>query len=373
MLHDNTGLKTLAILSPDKNAYSETFIKMHKSLPYNIRYYYNGYLPSELEGRESLLNFSLKEKIEKKIRRQFSHRQYALFYSLKREKVDAVLAEYGVTACQSLAVIKALQLPLVVHFHGYDASMHEIKDHYSADYEKVFEYATTIVAVSGQMKEALVEMKCPGEKIIVSAYGPDPFFFDAAPSYGSQHFVSVGRFVEKKAPQLTIQAFKKVSVKFPDATLTMIGAGELLDDCKNLAISLQLSDKIEFAGIQAPAAIKKIFEQSIAFVQHSVIAANGDSEGTPVAILEAQAAALPVISTRHAGIPEVVLDEKTGLLCTEKNTDAMAENMLRILTEDGLAKRLGENGRKRIKQYFTLEMHLKALEDAIDSSIKTSQ
>ena len=99
------GKKTLALFSPGNDGYSETFIRAHKTLPFNIKHYYGGYFPTELEGNKSLIDFTIAEKIEKKMKRHFNLRQFALYCSLKREKVDGVLAEYGVTAakrCPSL-------------------------------------------------------------------------------------------------------------------------------------------------------------------------------------------------------------------------------------------------------------------------------
>ena len=361
--------KTLAIISPNQNAYSETFIQAHKKLPFNIKYYYNGYLPAQLEGRKSLIEFSIKERIAKKLKKEFSLREYALLYSLKREKVDCVLAEYGPTACESLEVIKHLKLPLVVHFHGYDASVKSVLEKYKAQYKEIFSYAKNIVVVSKQMKAALIALECPANKLFISTYGPRPEFLDNKPEYNSSQFVSVGRFVEKKAPYLTILAFKKVVEQFPNASLKMVGEGELIAVCKNIVCSLNLSKNIEFLGIKSTEEIKKIFEESIAFIQHSIIADDGDSEGTPVAVLEAQAAALPVISTFHAGITDVVVNNETGLLVQEKDVDGMANNMLRILNEKKFAFKLGQKGRVRIEENFTLQKHLIALENIINKAM----
>jgi glycosyltransferase involved in cell wall biosynthesis len=183
----------------------------------------------------------------------------------------------------------------------------------------------------------------------------------------------VGRFVDKKAPYLTILAFKKVSEEFPTAKLIMIGNGPLLNTCKNLAEAMNLTDKIEFKGVLKPLEIQSLFEDSLAFVQHSIVADDGDAEGTPVAVLEAQAAALPVISTWHAGIPDVVIHEETGMLVKERDVEGMANNMLRLLREEGLAKRLGESGRKRVKNNFTLEKHLGILESVLMEAISKKQ
>jgi colanic acid/amylovoran biosynthesis glycosyltransferase len=185
--------------------------------------------------------------------------------------------------------------------------------------------------------------------------------------YKKRQFISVGRFVNKKAPHLTILAFKKVVEEFPEARLVMVGDGELLNICKELVRALDLENNIEFKGICDSTQIKELFTKSIAYAQHSIVAENGDSEGTPVAILEAQAAALPVIATYHAGIPEVVIHNKTGLLVQEYDIDGMGQNMIRILKENVLAQKLGQAGRERIKECFTMKNHLKRIEDCINS------
>jgi glycosyltransferase involved in cell wall biosynthesis len=98
--------------------------------------------------------------------------------------------------------------------------------------------------------------------------------------------------------------------------------------------------------------VPAFLQRGLAFVQHSVRAPSGDSEGTPVAILEAAASGLPVVSTRHAGIPEAVLDEVSGLLVEEGNVSAMADAMCRLLDTPGLAVRMGEAGRKHMQINF---------------------
>lgn len=362
-------LKTLAIFSPSHNSYSETFIQAHKKLLFNIKYYYDGELPTQLEGAPALTHFNLWQKIEKKFNTRFNFQEQGLINSLKREKVDCVLAEYGTTACATLPIVQRLKIPMVVHFHGYDASVKTILEDYREPYKKVFAYASAVIVVSQKMKQTLIDYGCPEEKLIVSVYGPDPLFFDVIPSYETQQFLAVGRFVEKKAPNLTILSFKKVLDIFPEAKLVMVGNGNLLPFCKRLVTDLHLENNVEFKGVQASQEIQKLMEESIAFVQHSVVAENGDSEGTPVAIIEAQAAALPVISTCHAGIPDVVINDETGLLVQEQDVDGMATVMLRLLKEENLSKKLGEAGRIRIKENFTLEKHLKTLAETISDAI----
>lgn len=364
-------MSTLAIFSPNQNAYSETFIQAHKNLPFDIRFYFNGHLPQSLEGKSMLLLSPMK-RLEKKFLKGFSDQEKKLMFSLRSENVEAVLAQYGPTAAKSLNVLKHLKVPLIVIFHGYDASNRDILNSYSGRYKEVFEYASNVIAVSEKMKEGLIALGCRSDKISVTCCAPNDSFFNNAPNFDSQQFLAIGRFVDKKAPHLTILAFKKVVDKFPDAKLKMIGDGALLPVCRDLAQHLGISENVVFRGVQLPAVVQAEMEKSIAFVQHSVIASNGDSEGTPVAVLEAQAAALPVISTYHAGIPDVVLHEQTGLLCEERDINSMAENMIRVLTEKGLAAKLGVAGRERIKKHFTMERHLSVLKQAIEAALQNS-
>src|SRR5690606_10578037 len=129
-------------------------------------------------------------------------------------------------------------------------------------------------------------------------YGPNEDFFQLQPDYQSHQFVSVGRFVDKKAPYALIMAFKDLLKQFPQARLIMIGDGYLLNTCKNLVKILELEKVIQFVGSLSHQEVQKHIERSFCFLQHSIVADNGDSEGSPVGIIEASAAGLPVISTR---------------------------------------------------------------------------
>lgn len=362
--------KTLAIFSPAASAYSETFIEAHKSLPFTIKFYYDGMPPTKLEGIADIMTLGFFDKLRKRKFINYNDAEFALLNSLKKEKVDFVLAEYGTTAAVTVKIVKQLHIPMLVHFHGFDASRKDIVADYAAGYRDVFKYASMVVAVSNKMKADLMNMGCAEEKLLVTPCGPHASFFEVVPLYNSLQFVAVGRFVEKKAPQLTITAFKKVTEKYPHATLVMIGAGVLMEDCSKLVTALNLQRSVRFAGVLSREAIQAIMKQSIAFVQHSVVAGDGDTEGTPVAVLEAQAAGLPVIATEHAGIPDVVINNETGLLTAEHDFEGMANNMLRILSTPGLAKQLGSAGKKRVKENFTLERHLQLLTDAIEGAMK---
>jgi colanic acid/amylovoran biosynthesis glycosyltransferase len=355
----------LAILSPNQNADSSTFISAHKRLPFNVYFYYGGHIPERLEPY-GLLQYDNNTKFIEGL----NLREATLRSSLKREGINCVMAEFGLTAAESLNTVKSLKLPLVVIFHGFDASVKLILLRYHSRYREVFHYATYVVVVSKKMADDLLRLGCPKEKLVVSYCGANMEFLSIKPQFNKKQFVAVGRFVEKKAPYLTIAAFKRIVAVHPDATLMFIGEGTLLNRCKQLVTDWELQSNVRFTGYLTPQAIKVIFSESLAFVQHSVTAENGDSEGTPVAIMEASAAGLPVISTLHAGIPDIVLDGETGFLVEEFDTIGMSKAMIKVLENPKLAKQLGEAAKSRIEKNFTLSIHLKCLEKLITKACR---
>jgi glycosyltransferase involved in cell wall biosynthesis len=102
-----------------------------------------------------------------------------------------------------------------------------------------------------------------------------------------------------------------------------------------------------------------------AFLQHSLVAPDGDSEGSPVSVMEAQLSGLPVIATRHAGIPEVVQEGETGLLVDEGDVQAMAAAIARLATDPELAGRMGRSAARRASASFTVAHHLEAVADLV--------
>ena len=149
----------------------------------------------------------------------------------------------------------------------------------------------------------------------------------------------------------------------------MIGDGPLWEGCRELAGSLGVREAIEFSGPLPHKALQSEMHQARCFVQHSIEAASGDCEGLPVGILEAGACGLPVISTRHAGIPDVVIEGETGFLVDEGDVEGMAHHMLRIAQDPSLAAKLGQAARRRIESQFSLEGTISALWQIIESCI----
>ena len=275
---------------------------------------------------------------------------------------DAVLAEFGPTGVAVMDACRQLTLPLIVHFHGYDISMRDVLKQYGPAYSRLFSQAGAIVAVSRAMQQKLIEMGAPAERVHCNPCGVDCDLFGPPSQTESQPVIlAVGRFVEKKGPRITLAAFSEVLRQYPEARLRMIGDGPLFAECQKQAESLKRNGTVTFLGSQPHEIVADEMRRARMFVQHSVEAASGDSEGTPVSIMEAGASGLPVVSTYHAGIPDVVIPNETGLLVKERDVAGMAHHILRLLRDPGLAKELGDAARKRVEVHFSAARSIERL------------
>jgi colanic acid/amylovoran biosynthesis glycosyltransferase len=220
----------------------------------------------------------------------------------------------------------------------------------------LFQHAAAIVAASEAMRGKLISLGAPAEKVHCNPYGVDcGEFVGGEPAKAPVRFIAVGRFVPKKRPDLTLRAFALLRRQYPGAALTIIGDGPLLADCRVLTSELGIEGGVTFMGAQPATVVREEMRRARCFVQHSVEAPSGDSEGTPVSIIEAGATGLPVVSTRHAGIPGVVVDGETGFLVAEHDVEAMAQRMLDVARDPELAGRLGRAARRRVEAYFSIE------------------
>jgi glycosyltransferase involved in cell wall biosynthesis len=237
-------------------------------------------------------------------------------------------------------------VPLVVHFHGYDAYQRSVLEAFERRYRRVFEYADAIVVVSEHMRGQVVGLGARAESVHVIPCGVDPqAFSQARPGEAPARCLAVGRFVEKKAPHLLMLVMSRVLRAVPEARLTMVGSGPLLGPCRQLASALGIAHAIEFVGPLGHDAVAGWMREARAFLQHSITAADGDREGTPVSVMEALMAGLPVVATRHTGIAETVVDGRTGFLVDELDVAGMADRVVRLLQDPAEAAALGTAAR----------------------------
>jgi len=283
-------------------------------------------------------------------------------------QVDCILAEFGDTGAAICPYAVELGIPLVVHFHGHDAHRQSLlTPDLRSRYRYMFDHAAAILVVSRHMEKALVEMGCPPGRITYNPYGPRESFFEVQPDYRST-VLSVGRFTDIKANYLVLMAFREALRSCPEARLVMAGEGELLETCKTLAEVWGIRDRVEFPGAVPHADVTRLFAEACCFAQHSVTPSYGDAEGTPNTILEAGAAALPVVATRHAGISDVVVEGRTGFLVDERDVEAMASQLVTLLSDPERRREVGTAAQRHIRENFSSDRHIARLAAVIKSA-----
>ncbi len=371
----------ICVISPNKQAYSETFIKAHiDHLDKVVGVLYGGHLPTHSMSSDlPLLSASSisrsKRLFEAKLRgKSLAEMQRASIEKwLRSNKVDLVLAEYGPSGAELVDVCHACKIPLVVHFHGIDAYHVDILNKYRNQFRNMFSSIAATIVVSKHMEDQLLDLGAVRNKLHYNPYGVDTERFSGAdPAKSPPHFVSIGRFTEKKAPYLTILAFERVLTEVPDALLTMIGDGALFDPCQKLIKALKLEGSVKLSGVLSPEEVAKTLKNARAFVQHSLTPSNNDHEGMPLAIIEACATGVPVISTIHTGIPDVVEHEVSGFLSAENELDPMVGHMVRLAKDPDLAGKMGSAARERVLKLFTIEMSISALQKILEKAKNAS-
>ena len=364
------SVQRLLVFAPTRRAASETFVRANLAgLPFAVSAYFGDEYPLHRPAR---LTYGLSVLVSKACTRlgwlRLAEWPAALvaLALIQRHRPDVVLAEFGFHAVRVMQAVAFAEVPFVVHFRGSDLSAQRRIGVLRGRYRKLVSIASGGVCKSQPMATTLEQLGMSPSRILISASGANPALFKAGdPALAAPVFLAVGRFVAKKGPLQTIRAFALQ----PLGELWMVGDGPLFEDARHLVYELQLQDRVCFLGVKTQPEVADLMRQARVFVQHSLIAPDGDSEGNPVSVMEAQLSGLPVVATRHAGIPDVVVDGSTGLLVEEGDVRGMAAAMERLMADPGLAVRFGKAGRDRVLAGFTLERHLQDLTGFLQQQI----
>lgn len=275
----------------------------------------------------------------------------------KRYRADVIIAHFGHCGviANYLRELKIISGKLVTVFHGYDLSAKELLDKYSNDYKKLFLSGDCFLPISNLWKNKLIQMGCPENLTSVIRMGiktNDFVFQERVIDMDCIKIISVCRLTEKKGLEYAIKACKLLKEKGYKFTYKIIGYGELADHLSNLIKGLQLTDCVELTGFHPQSIVRKILSESNIFLLPSVTANNGDMEGIPVAIMEAMASGLPVITTYHSGIPELVEDSHSGWLCPERDANAIVNALIAAIENPNLYSSVAVNARSKVYECF---------------------
>ena len=302
---------------------------------------------------------------------------------LRRERPSLLHAHFGVDAITAWPIAKALDLPMLVTLHGYDININRdwweaghggpaLRKYPSRLLKLAYHPRVHFIAVSDAIQRRAISYGIPPEKILVKYIGIDRSRF--APGGRSiveriRRVLFVGRLVEKKGCEYLIRAFAKVQAFVPDAQLVIVGDGPLRQTLENLAGKLGI--QADFRGVLSNDEIVKELRSARVFCLPSVTAENGDAEGLPIVLLEAQASGVPVVSSARGGT-EGISNGVTGNVFPERDVDKLRIHLVDVLTDDKVALSMAEAGPPFVTKKFDIVQCTEALEETYDLAAQES-
>lgn len=297
----------------------------------------------------------------------------ALQQMLAAKKPALIHAHFGPDACNAIQVARALSVPLVATFHGYDVTTSNalLPRLYLRRQELLKRSAARFLCVSEFIRQRAIEKGFPAEKMIVHYTGVDTDLFCPEPELPRLPIVLfVGRLVQKKGCEFLIRAVARAQEAQPEVQLVVIGDGPLRPTLEKQAAGALKN--FQFLGVQEPAVVRNWMNRAMVFSTPSLTAESGDAEGFGMVFAEAQAMGLPVVSFASGGVPEAVANEQTGFLVPERDWESIAAKILALLSDNELWRRFSEAGQSRVRARFDLWKQSAALEDIYDSVLEES-
>jgi len=287
--------------------------------------------------------------------------------------IDAFHIHFGPNFFEFEPLFEIIDTYLVVSFYGYDASKY-ILENGERCYDRLFRRANLITTPTEVMRNELIRIGCPEDKIVVHRCGVEipEQTRNTNKSAEMVTMLTVARFVEKKGVEFALRAVAACP-NHAQFRYRIIGDGPLKAQLVDLTDKLGIKDTVEFLGFLPIEKIREEMEAADIVVLTSVTATNGDQEGLPVTLVEAQAMGLPVISSYHSGIPELVVHGSTGLLSAERDVKLIAEHMDTLINNPALRVSMGAKGRQRTLAEFDIEKLNDRLAAYLSPAVKPDQ
>jgi colanic acid/amylovoran biosynthesis glycosyltransferase len=285
--------------------------------------------------------------------------------ALHRAEARVLHVYFGHIGVHLLPLLEICDLPVVVSFHGADAQVDLEKPAHLARTRRMLELATLVLVRSESLSERLAALGCDRERIRLHRTGIplDEIAFAQRhpPTDGAWRCVQACRLIAKKGLRTSLRAFAKFAEAHPRATFAIAGDGPQLDDLRALAASLGIAARVSFAGFLSQEKLRALYAKSHFFLHPSELGPDGDQEGVPNSMLEAMASGLPVLATKHGGIPEAVEHDVSGLLVAEGDHAALAEHILALTDKATRYEEMSAVTAQRVRSAFDLKTQTLAL------------
>lgn len=287
-----------------------------------------------------------------------------LLYSSSRfvgkQPYDIIHCQLGFLGYEGLLFreVASLKGKLVVSFRGSDFMLYlnMFGQHY---FDKLFEQADLLLPVCASMKRQMIELGCNEDKIVVHRSGLEleKFVFNIRRKLPDNpvRIVTVARLVESKGVEYAIRAVANVVNFHPKLEYSIVGDGPLMESLQQLTEELGVNNIVKLVGWKKREEVIEILNLAHLMIVPSVTAKNGAIEGIPNVLKEAMAIGLPVITTEHSGIPELVQDGVSGFLVPERDVDSLAEKLGYLIEHPELWPEMGHAGRTFVEKNYDLE------------------
>lgn len=288
---------------------------------------------------------------------------------LGRLEPSLIHAHFGPDAVLAMPLARKLRVPLIVTFHGYDATTRDDYARISFLRHRLYlarraalqRSAALVIAVSHFIRDRVLAQGFPAERVVVHYTGVDLVRFRGDPAAPREPVVLfAGRLVEGKGGSHLIRAVAAIRGRHPRLRLVLLGDGPERAALERLAVTLNIA--AEFLGMRPAEEVEAWLRRAAVFSVPSVTGWGGQQEGFGIVFAEAQACGVPVVSYEVGGIPEAVAHGKGGLLVPEGDWRALAAALDRLLSDDQLRVRLGREGQERTRRLFDLRRQTERLE-----------
>ena len=301
---------------------------------------------------------------------------YMAILMQQQQSYDIIHCHFGYNGLVGVMLrdIGAIQGKVITTFHGIDVTNY-VKKKGEQAYDLLFQLGNIFLPVSELWKRRLIELGCNGD-IVVHRMGIDcnKFCFRARKlrDNGIVKIVTIARLTEKKGVEYAIRAVAKLAKSKPLLNYTIVGDGSLKEGLQQLILQLGVDNIVTLVGWKNQQEVIEIIKNSDIMLAPSVTSRNGDREGIPVVLMETMAMGLPIISTVHSGIPELIENGVSGFLVPERDVDALAEKLNYLVENPDIWHNMGAAGRAFVEKYYNIDKLNDKLVEIYTSSMSTS-
>jgi glycosyltransferase involved in cell wall biosynthesis len=294
---------------------------------------------------------------------------------LEHQRPSLIHAHFGVEGVYALPLAERLDIPLVTTFHGFDATL---RTHVMLGSPAWFRYpllrrklareGDLFLCASSFIRDRLLATGFPESRTHIHYIGVDCGAIRPRQDCEERPVIlHVARLVEVKGTRHLLRAFATVARRYDGVQLVIIGDGPLKRSLQALAASAGLSERVEFLGGRPHDEVLSWMRKAAMLVLPGIRTSTGREEGLGMVLLEAAATGLPVIGSRVGGIPECILEGRTGFLVPERDEAALAERMGELLEDTGKRRQMGTEGRALVERQFDIHRQTEALESLYDT------